>query len=44
MSGKTGLQMVKSILTEVYRVFAPKGVSDEVKTKVGAAIKHIAGI
>ena len=26
MSGKTGLQMVKSILTEVYRVLAPKGV------------------
>ena len=26
------------------KCFAPKGVSDEVKTKVGAAIKHIAGI
>ena len=30
--------------TGLFCLFAPKGVSDEVKTKVGSAIKHIAGI
>jgi len=30
--------------TGLFCLFAPKGVSDEVKTKVGAAIKHVAGI
>ena len=30
--------------TGLFCLFAPKGVSEEVKTKVGAAIKHIAGI
>ena len=30
--------------TGLFCLFAPKGVPEEVKTKVGAAIKHIAGI
>jgi tripartite-type tricarboxylate transporter receptor subunit TctC len=30
--------------TGLFCLFAPKGVSDEVKEKVGAAIKHVAGI
>ena len=30
--------------TGLFCLFAPKGVSEEVKTKVGSAIKHIAGI
>ena len=30
--------------TGLYCIFAPKGVSDEVKTKMAAAIEHIAGL
>ena len=30
--------------TGLFCLFAPKGVNDEVKEKVGAAIKHVAGI
>jgi len=36
--------MAGADFTGLFCLFAPKGVSEEVKTKVGAAIKHVAGI